>query len=62
MEKTLPYISVLESQKGKYFWTILKEDLDNFVVDGLLMYENINLITDYPEELINKIHSLGLKA
>jgi glycerophosphoryl diester phosphodiesterase len=57
MEKTLPYISILESKIDKYFWTIKKEDIQNYNVQGLTMYENINFITDYPEELIGYIKS-----
>lgn len=57
MEKTLPYISILESKIDKYFWTIKKEDIQNYNVQGLMMYENINFITDYPEELIGYIKS-----
>jgi glycerophosphoryl diester phosphodiesterase len=52
MEKTLAYLSVLESQNEKYFWTIKKEDIQSYIIQGLMMYENVNFITDYPEELI----------
>jgi glycerophosphoryl diester phosphodiesterase len=55
MEKTLSYLSVLESRNEKYFWTILKEDMENFTVEGLAMYEGVNFITDYPEELVKKL-------
>ena len=55
MEKTLSYLSVLESRSEKYFWTILKEDMENFTVEGLGMYEGANFITDYPEELVQKL-------
>ncbi len=55
MEKTLSYISVLESTNEKYFWTIKKEDLENYVVEGLMMYENVNFITDYTKEVIEKL-------
>ncbi len=57
MEKSLTYLSVLESRLQKYFWTITEDDVKNLRVEGLMMYENVNLITDYPEELIN-----GLRA
>ncbi len=55
MEKTLPYLSILESKYEKYFWTIKKEDIESYLIDGLLMYEKVNFITDYPAELIEKL-------
>jgi len=57
MEKTLPYLSVLQSKNEKFFWTIKKEDMTNNLVEGLLMYENVNFITDYPGELKNFLSS-----
>lgn len=58
MEKTLPYISILESKIDKYFWTIKKEDLQNYNVQGLMMYEGVSFITDYPQEFIEYIKPL----
>jgi hypothetical protein len=51
MEKSLPYLILLQSDLEKFFWTIKKEDTENNLVEGLLMYKNVNFITDYPREL-----------
>lgn len=55
MEKTLPYLTVLDNEREKYLWTIKKEDLHNYLIEGLMLYEKVNFITDYPEELIRKL-------
>ncbi len=55
MEKSLPYLAVLDNKIDKFIWTIKKEDLTNYQVEGLMLYESINFITDYPEELLRRL-------